>query len=401
MLLRRVLRRLGRRPGRSCLLPRQSVALSQRSNPLVAASSAEGEREPASGRFMPPMQRRRSPDQLVQQFVIHSQRREQVADVCLPLDDGRDYPPLTSARRGQDRYPTIVASPGPDCHLQLRCRARWAPEPSPGPRRTGTSQGRQPPPHRPPCHPARPVRQNRCMTPEPPTPQPSGPVYADRVYRSLAGMAGGVLLLALALWLGIDALVNGHGNTPWLALASLLLIVPLVIAFTLRPAVYANDDRLRIRNPFRAVTLPWACVDDIRASYSTEAFAGGGKYQLWAVPVSLRRRKRANIQQMRAAAPVRRPARAATRSPRARTWTRAVLRPTRRSPTCAGSRISATTGRRPRASPRSAGPTRSWPPAWRAPYSSPYSSRWAEPHHLRAGPGHRWHGPRRKVRSEP
>ncbi|WP_405777881.1 PH domain-containing protein [Streptomyces sp. NBC_00859] len=141
------------------------------------------------------------------------------------------------------------------------------------------------------------------MTPEPPTPQPSGPVYADRVYRSLAGMAGGVLLLALALWLGIDALVNGHGNTPWLALASLLLIVPLVIAFTLRPAVYANDDRLRIRNPFRAVTLPWACVDDIRASYSTEAFAGGGKYQLWAVPVSLRRRKRANIQQMRAAAP--------------------------------------------------------------------------------------------------
>lgn len=112
-----------------------------------------------------------------------------------------------------------------------------------------------------------------------------------------------MLLLALALWLGIDALVNGHGNTPWLALAGLVLVIPLVVAFTLRPAVYANDDRLRIRNPFRSITLPWACVDDIRAAYSTEAFVGGSKYQLWAVPVSLRRRKRANIQQMRAAAP--------------------------------------------------------------------------------------------------
>ncbi|MFE2374893.1 PH domain-containing protein [Streptomyces sp. NPDC059398] len=139
------------------------------------------------------------------------------------------------------------------------------------------------------------------MTPEHPTPKPPGAAYADRVYRSLAGLAGGVLLIALALWLGIDALVNGHGNAPWLALAGLLLVLPLVIAFTLRPAVYANDDRLRIRNPFRSITLPWACVDDIRATYSTEAFAGGSKYQLWAVPVSLRRRKRANVQQMRAA----------------------------------------------------------------------------------------------------
>ncbi|WP_406137021.1 PH domain-containing protein [Streptomyces sp. NBC_01089] len=141
------------------------------------------------------------------------------------------------------------------------------------------------------------------MTPEHSTPKPPDPVYADRVYRSLAGLAGGVLLLALALWLGIDALVSGHGNTPWLALAGLLFVLPLVIAFTLRPAVYANDDRLRIRNPFRSITLPWACVDDIRAAYSTEAFAGGSKYQLWAVPVSLRRRKRANIQQMRASTP--------------------------------------------------------------------------------------------------
>ncbi|MEV8566915.1 PH domain-containing protein [Streptomyces sp. NPDC051322] len=139
------------------------------------------------------------------------------------------------------------------------------------------------------------------MSPEQSKPQPTAPVYADRVFRSLGGLAGGVLLLALALWLGIDALVSGAGQTPWLALAGLVTVVPLVSAFTLRPAVFANDDRLRVRNPFRTITLPWSCVEDIRASYSSEVFADGAKYQLWAVPVSLRRRKRANMQQLRAA----------------------------------------------------------------------------------------------------
>lgn len=140
------------------------------------------------------------------------------------------------------------------------------------------------------------------MSPERPTPQSPDTVYADRVFRSLGGIAGGVLLLALACWLGIDALISGSGNAPWLALAGLLFVIPLVIAFTLRPAVYANDDRLRVRNPFRTIVLPWAAVQDVRAGYSSEVFTEGGKYQLWAVPVSLRRRKRANAQQMRAMA---------------------------------------------------------------------------------------------------
>ncbi|MEU6982949.1 PH domain-containing protein [Streptomyces sp. NPDC046324] len=130
---------------------------------------------------------------------------------------------------------------------------------------------------------------------------PAEPAYADRVFRSPLGIAGGVLLLGLTVWFCVDAMVRGAGRTPWLALASLLLVVPLVVAFTIRPAVYANEDRLRIRNPFRYITLPWASVADVRAGYSSEAFTqAGGRYQLWAVPVSLRQRKRAARQQARA-----------------------------------------------------------------------------------------------------
>ncbi|MHA5052696.1 PH domain-containing protein [Streptomyces sp. SD15] len=135
-----------------------------------------------------------------------------------------------------------------------------------------------------------------------PVPDASRPESKDRVYRSPAGIAGGALLLALAGWLGIDALISGHGRTPWVALATLLLLVPLVGAFTLRPAVYANEDRLRIRNPFRVIVLPWSTVATLRSSYSNEVVdTSGTKYQLWAIPVSLRARKRAAGRQARGA----------------------------------------------------------------------------------------------------
>ncbi|MEV4785705.1 PH domain-containing protein [Streptomyces tuirus] len=143
--------------------------------------------------------------------------------------------------------------------------------------------------------------------PQSPAPQPPEPESKDRVHRSAPAIAGGVLLLAITGWLGIDAIVSGEGRTPWLALAVLLLVVPLVIAFTLRPAVYAGDDRLRIRNPFRIVVVPWGQVASLRSAYSNEVLTeSGAKYQLWAVPVSLRARKKAARREMRATAQARR-----------------------------------------------------------------------------------------------
>ncbi|WP_171164103.1 PH domain-containing protein [Streptomyces sp. I05A-00742] len=134
------------------------------------------------------------------------------------------------------------------------------------------------------------------------TRSPEAPEFADRRYRSSAGIASGVLLLALAAWLGGDAIVRGGGRTPWLALAGLLFLVPLVVAFTIRPAVSASEDRLLIRNPFRTITLPWSRVATVRAGYSSEVLTDGAKYQLWAIPVSLRQRKRAARRQQRSAA---------------------------------------------------------------------------------------------------
>ncbi|MFD8816266.1 PH domain-containing protein [Streptomyces sp. NPDC059627] len=133
------------------------------------------------------------------------------------------------------------------------------------------------------------------------------PLVKDRIYRSPQALIGGVLLLVIVGWLGIDALVRGHGRTPWLALAALILLVPLVVAFTLRPAVFAGEDRLRVRNPFRVITLPWGEIASLRSGYSNEVIVkSGAKYQLWAIPVSLRSRKKAARQQAKAQADARR-----------------------------------------------------------------------------------------------
>ncbi|MET9444831.1 PH domain-containing protein [Streptomyces sp. NPDC006610] len=127
-----------------------------------------------------------------------------------------------------------------------------------------------------------------------PAQRPPAPTTRDRIYRSPMGLVGGALLLGLGGWLGVDAIVRGEGRTPLLSVAVLLLGVPLVVAFTLRPAVFAGEDRLKVRNPFRVILLPWGEVVSVRSGYSNEVVDKAGvKYQLWAIPVSLRARKRA------------------------------------------------------------------------------------------------------------
>ncbi|MFD9129100.1 PH domain-containing protein [Kitasatospora sp. NPDC059571] len=135
-----------------------------------------------------------------------------------------------------------------------------------------------------------------------PGPAAPEPTYADRIYRSGPGIISGILLLAVAAWLIGDAVISGTGRTPWVALAAAPVFAFPVIAYTLRPAVYANDRRLLVRNPLRTVLAPWAAVEGLKAGYSVELFAGGSKYQVWAVPVSIRQRKTAGRRAARARA---------------------------------------------------------------------------------------------------
>jgi hypothetical protein len=127
-----------------------------------------------------------------------------------------------------------------------------------------------------------------------PKPATARPQYADRAFRSPMSVLGGVLLLGLGDWMAGDAVVHGTGRAPWLALAAVLALTPLVSAFTLRPVVYASEVRMLVRNPFRTITIPWAQITELRSGYSNEVLTGSAKYQLWSLPVSLRARKKAN-----------------------------------------------------------------------------------------------------------
>jgi hypothetical protein len=110
-----------------------------------------------------------------------------------------------------------------------------------------------------------------------------------------------VLLLAIAAWLVGDAVLYGGGRAPWIALAVLFLAVPVIVAYTIRPVVYADDSRVLVRNPLRTIVAPWGAVQGLRAGYSVELLAGGKTYQVWAVPVSLRQRQKAGRAAGRAA----------------------------------------------------------------------------------------------------
>ncbi len=120
------------------------------------------------------------------------------------------------------------------------------------------------------------------------------------MYRSKASLVTGVGLLIFGAVLALDAVIEGVGRGPWIGAAVILVLGVVTFAVSIRPLVRADSTGLLIRNPFRDITLAWPAIAEINAAYSIEVrtHAVGGqrarRFQMWAVPVSLHARKRAN-----------------------------------------------------------------------------------------------------------
>ncbi|WP_436786564.1 PH domain-containing protein [Yinghuangia sp. YIM S10712] len=113
-------------------------------------------------------------------------------------------------------------------------------------------------------------------------------------YRSRPAVFTGVVLVAVGVWLMIDSAVRDGGKTTMTVVGAVLAVGAVAVALTLRAAAFAGPDRLRIRNPFRTIDIPWSEVREVRAEYSLEVRTSGDrKFHVWAIPVSLRERKRA------------------------------------------------------------------------------------------------------------
>ncbi|MEU8138843.1 PH domain-containing protein [Streptodolium elevatio] len=121
-------------------------------------------------------------------------------------------------------------------------------------------------------------------------------------YRSKPAVFTGVALLAAGLWLVVDSLVRADGKASVTVVGAVVAVGAVVVALTLRAAVFAGPEMLRIRNPFRTIEIPWGAVQEVRAEYSLEVRADDRKFHIWSIPVSLRERKRAMRVNSRSAA---------------------------------------------------------------------------------------------------
>lgn len=121
-------------------------------------------------------------------------------------------------------------------------------------------------------------------------------------YRSKPAVFTGVALLAAGLWLVVDSLVRDAGKDTLTVAGAVIAVGAVVVALTLRAAVFAGPEMLRIRNPFRTIEIPWGAVQEVRAEYSLEVRADDRKFHIWSIPVSLRERKRAMRMNSRASA---------------------------------------------------------------------------------------------------
>lgn len=145
---------------------------------------------------------------------------------------------------------------------------------------------------------------------------PTEPAEKPTVYRSGGALFTCVGIVVLCLLAIIDLLVE-LGTRDLLACAVLVLVASLAYSYAIYPAAFTTSQGLRIRNQLRTIDLPWSTVTDLTAKLSFVVHTKEKRYTVWAIPVSLHERRKAERARMkeitRADRESRRPVRGTTR----------------------------------------------------------------------------------------
>lgn len=119
----------------------------------------------------------------------------------------------------------------------------------------------------------------------------SGPAEKPTVYRGVGALLGGGLVMLFCLGGSIDLMVEeGTADLPGASI--MFLVASLAFAYGVFPAAYSGTDALVVRNPLRTITLSWGTVARLTAQLSFIAYTAQQRYTVWAVPVSLRDRRK-------------------------------------------------------------------------------------------------------------
>ena len=127
------------------------------------------------------------------------------------------------------------------------------------------------------------------MTTPPDSPEPA---EKPTVYRGPGAVVGGAVVLLFCVGGAVDLMVE-EGTADLPGAAVLLLVASLAFAYGVYPAALSGRDTLVVRNPLRTIRLSWGAVTRMTAQLSFIAFTARTKYTVWAVPVSLRDRRKA------------------------------------------------------------------------------------------------------------
>ncbi|MFL6116573.1 MAG: hypothetical protein ACJ786_35235 [Catenulispora sp.] len=151
------------------------------------------------------------------------------------------------------------------------------------------------------------------------------PAEKPTSYRTAGSLGTGALLVVFG---AIFLLAFGLGSEkhPVGAMIGLVMIVAGVVG-GIYPAAFSYGEHLLIRNPFRRIEIAWPRVESVTARLSTVVETvpeegGARKFTIWAIPVSMHERRKADrsaakqVRQVRAEANrANRPGGAAGRGP--------------------------------------------------------------------------------------